>query len=70
MTDQEERDWILSLPLETKIRMMETMLDKNELGYYLAFIQILLDAPISQGGVSTEILDKVFDKWMDKPKQR
>ena len=58
-----EKDWILSLPLDRKIMLMESMLEQKEIGHYLGFVKILLDAPISKGGVSTETIDKVFKKY-------
>ena len=60
--DETHRKWILSLPLERKIELMDAMLKEKEIGHYMGFINILLEAPISEGGVSTEIIDEVFYK--------
>lgn len=61
-----ERKWILSLPLERKIELMDGMLKDKEIGHYMGFINILLEAPLSEGGVSTEIIEKVFRKHYPK----
>ena len=65
MTKQ-EKDWILSLPIDLKIELMEGMLRDGETGEYLQFIDILLEAPLSKGGVSTELIDKIFNNWKDE----
>lgn len=59
---QYEKEWILSLPEETKLKLLTDMLDRNEAGMALQFQMILLEAPISEGGISTEKLKAVWDK--------
>ena len=56
-----EKDWFLSLPAETKLKLLGNMLKEGESGMALATAKILLDAPISKGGISTEDIDKVFN---------
>lgn len=65
MTTQ-EKNWILSLPIDIKIELMEGMLKDGETGNYLQFINVLLEAPISKGGISTEVINEVFNKWKDE----
>ena len=56
-----EKDWFLSLPEEMKLKLLGDMLKEGESGMALATAKILLDAPISKGGISTEKINKVFD---------
>ena len=56
-----EKDWFLSLPAETKLKLLDSMLKKGESGMAFATAKILLDAPISKGGIVTEDINKVFD---------
>ena len=59
-----EKDWFLSLPKETKLKLLGDMLNEGESGMALATAKILLDAPISKGGISTEEINEVFDMNM------
>ena len=68
MTKQ-EKDWILSLPIDVKIELMKGMLKDGETGQYLQFIDVLLEAPISKGGVSTELINQVFNNWKDEDRK-
>lgn len=68
MTNQ-EKDWILSLPIDIKIDLMKGMLKDGETGQYLQFIDVLLEAPISKGGVSTELINQVFNNWKDEDRK-
>tara|TARA_R100000734_G_C3286505_1_gene79119 strand:+ start:497 stop:700 length:204 start_codon:yes stop_codon:yes gene_type:complete len=56
----EEKDWFLSLPAEIKLEMLGDMLKQGNSIMALDTAKILLDAPISKGGISTEEIDKVF----------
>ena len=62
----EEKDWFLSLPEEIKLKFLGDMLKEGESGTALAAAKILLDAPISNGGISTEDINKVFDNNLKK----
>ena len=61
----EETKWVLSLSREHKLQFMEDMLKEKMMVEWLQFIKILLDAPISEGGVETDIIDKIFNKYKD-----
>jgi len=65
MTTQ-EKNLILSLPIDIKIELMEGMLKDGQMLNYVEFINILLEAPISEGGVSKEMISEVFNKWKNK----
>lgn len=55
-----EKDWFLSLPAEIKLKLLSNMLKEGNSIMALDTAKILLDAPISKGGISTEDIDKVF----------
>ena len=56
-----EKEWFLSLPKEIKLTLMADMLKEDKVGMALATMKILLDAPISKGGILTDDIQKVFD---------
>ena len=58
-----EKEWFLSLPEETKLDVLEDSLKKNEFGIFMAMTKILLDAPIQNGGISTEKIEEVRKKY-------
>ena len=56
-----EKEWFLSLPKEIKLTLMADMLKEDKVGMALQATKILLDAPISKGGILTDDIQKVFD---------
>jgi len=62
----EEKKWFLSLPEEMKLNLMGDMLKEGETGMAFGTMKILLDAPISDGGVSTEKIQNVFENHTPK----
>lgn len=60
-----EKKWVLSLPKEVKLNLLEKMLVENKFGEALQLQKILLDAPISEGGIVTEELNKVFTNYVN-----
>ena len=63
-----EKDWFLSLPEEMKLMLLNDMLKEGKSMMALETSKILLDAPISNGGISTEKIQEVFDNNL-KPKK-
>ncbi len=61
MSDERIR-FILSFPYEAKIRILEDALRGDDFGIFMGLSRILLDAPISEGGVSTEVIDAIYKK--------
>ena len=61
-----EKDWFLSLPEEMKLRLLNDMLKEGKSMMALEASKILLDAPISNGGISTEKIQEVFDNNLKK----
>ena len=58
---ENEKKWFLSLPKETKLTLLGEMLSEGEAGMALATAKILLDAPITEGGISTDEISEVMD---------
>jgi hypothetical protein len=65
----EEKDWFLSLPKETKLILMEDMLKEDETGMAFSTMNLLLEAPISEGGISSDEISKIFDKDLERRKK-
>lgn len=61
-----EKDWFLSLPEEMKLTLLDDMLKEGKSMMALETSKILLDAPISNGGISTEKIQEVFDNNLKK----
>ena len=58
----EETNWLLSLPKENKLMFIESALKEGDFGIAMGIAKILLDAPITKGGISTEEISEVMDK--------
>ena len=61
-----EKDWFLGLPEEMKLTLLDDMLKEGKSMMALEASKILLDAPISNGGISTEKIQEVFDNNLKK----
>jgi hypothetical protein len=62
----EEKKWFLSLPEDLKLKLMGDMLKEGQFGLAFQTMKILLDAPLSEGGISTEKINEVFEGYHDK----
>ena len=58
-----EKDWVLGLPKEMKLMVLEDSLKENEFGVFLNLSKVLLDAPLSEGGISTEEIEEIRKKY-------
>ena len=61
---EEETKWILSLPKEMKLKILEDSLREDEFGVFLNLSKVLLDAPLSEGGISTEEIEEIRKKYI------
>ena len=61
-----EKQWFLGLPEDFKLKVMGDMLNEGKFGMAFQTMKILLDAPITDGGISTEKINKVFEDYHDK----
>jgi len=59
-----EKDWVLKLPKEMKLMVLEDSLKEDEFGVFLNLSKVLLDAPISEGGISTEEIEEIRKKYI------
>jgi len=64
----EEKDWFLSLPKETKLMLMDDMLKEDKTGMAFETMNILLEAPISKGGISSDEIKVIFDNDIERRK--
>ena len=62
------KEVILSLPYRIKIETLEDALKENEFGIFFGLSKILLDAPLSEGGVSTEDIEAIRIKFNSQHK--
>ena len=60
MNDQ--MDWLLSLPKETKLNFIDAALKEGNAGMALSIAKIFLDAPITKGGISSDEINNIFEK--------
>jgi hypothetical protein len=58
---EEEKKWFLSLPKETKLMLLGDMMKEGQTGMAFGTMKILLDAPISEGGILTDDIKEVMD---------
>tara|TARA_B100000989_G_scaffold256439_1_gene205636 strand:+ start:2441 stop:2647 length:207 start_codon:yes stop_codon:yes gene_type:complete len=65
----EEKNWFLNLPKEMKLKLLDSMLKEDKFGMAFETVKILLDAPIMGGGIVTEEINAVFDKYTKKDKK-
>ena len=66
MMKEDKKEWFLSLPKEMKLTLLGDMLNEGETGMALATATILLDAPITKGGISTDEISEVMDAGIKK----
>ena len=64
----EEKKWFLSLPKEIKLNLLRDMMKEGESGMAFASMKILLDAPISKGGILTDDIKEVMDTGINNLK--
>ena len=66
----EEKDWFLTLPKEMKLKLMDDMLKEDETGMAFTTMNLLLETPISEGGISTDEISEIFDKDLERRKEK
>ncbi len=62
MTEQTGK-WVLSLSKNDKLMFLEDMLKEQKYGMAFEFMDVLLKAPISKGGITTDEINKVWKKY-------
>ncbi len=57
-----QMDWLLSLPKETKLNFIDAALKEKNVGMALSIAKIFLDTPITKGGISSDEINNIFEK--------
>ena len=57
----EEKEWLLSLPKETKLMFIESSMKDGDWVEAFAIARVFLDTPISQGGIATDEIKRVLE---------
>jgi hypothetical protein len=65
-----EKDWLLSLPKDIKLTLLGDMMKEGEIRMAFQTMKILLDAPISKGGILTDDIKEVMDKGISNLKNK
>ena len=67
MTNKEDK-MILAQSRADKLKWLEELLESNNFGLWFALTKILLKYPISEGGISTDDIDFIWQKHLKKSK--
>jgi len=53
---------VLRFPLEIRLDVLRDASEKHEFGIFWGIATILLDAPMSEGGLATEVIDAIWQE--------
>ena len=67
MTEAAFKSWFLKCKLGHKLNVMRDALLDTKLGPFMQLVDIVLEAPISDGGVATEDLQQAFGSDLTNP---
>lgn len=59
-----EKQWVLSMSENDKLMLLEDMLKQEQYGIAFEFMDVLLKAPLSKGGISTDQINQVWNKYI------
>ncbi len=59
----ELKEWFLSMDKDVKLGLLESALKDDKFGEFMQLSMILLDAPITEGGLPTEEIENVRTKY-------
>ena len=59
----ELKEWFLSMDKDVKLGLLESALKDDKFGEFMQLSKIVLDAPITEGGISTEEIENVRTKY-------
>lgn len=57
-----ELDFVLAQSRKIKLELLEDLIKKGSFGAYFELAKILLDAPITNGGIESDTIDALFNK--------
>jgi|TARA_R110000824_G_scaffold284686_1_gene472930 hypothetical protein len=55
--------FLLSLDRKRKIRMLEDALKEDKWSIFKEFSKVLLEAPVNEGGLETEVIEGIFRRY-------
>ena len=61
LSDQETIKMILRFPREIKLGLLKDALKEDKFGIFFQLSKVLLDAPISEGGIETEAIEAIHN---------
>ena len=64
MDDNATKEWYLSMARENKLMLLEATLKDKEYAHFFKLSKWLLDAPISKGGIETETIKEISNKYI------
>lgn len=64
-----EKELILRFPKDIKIQCLKDALEQDNFGMFMGLSKILLDAPINEGGLETEIIEKIHNDYLAMRKE-
>ena len=67
MTEAEFKSWFLNCRLGHKLNLMRDALLEMRIGVFMQLVDIVLEVPVSQGGIATEDLQKAFGSDLTNP---
>jgi len=56
-------NFLLSLDRKKQIKMLEDALKEDRFDIFRTLSQVLLDAPLNKGGLSTDVIEEIFRKY-------
>jgi hypothetical protein len=62
----QEQEMILRFPKEIKIRCLQDALEQDKFVIFMGLSKILLDAPINESGLETEIIEMIHNDYLNK----
>ena len=51
---------ILAWPMELKLQTLKDLKESEDFGMLIAITNVLLEAPLSQGGVSSDVIQEII----------
>tara|TARA_R100001440_G_scaffold48277_1_gene68143 strand:+ start:2060 stop:2347 length:288 start_codon:yes stop_codon:yes gene_type:complete len=67
MNDEAFKSWFLNCNTGHKLNVMRDALITMNIGVFMQLVDIVLEAPLSQGGIATEDLQKAFGSDLTNP---
>ena len=58
--DAQIQKMVLAWPLDMKLNSLKKLVQDGQLGTAIQLSQIMLDAPMSKGGVSSDLIEKAM----------